>query len=339
MGLCKGIVRLGVIGGLATGAVVVAAQASPRFAALLGQTKARIIGVIDSQIDDPVALRAQLRDLERQYPARITEVRGELSQVDRQIAALKQDKLVAAGVVELVTADLGELKGLLDQAEAARTNAPTRIISVRFDGNVVPLDQAYAEGTRLRATLAAYATRVQDAERDIAFLTEQRDRLTELATTLESEQVQFQSQIWQLDSQIEMIERNEKMIELVEDRARRLDELDRFEASSLNHLTERMASIRAEQEQRLAQLTRKAETDYEQQVKARLDAEKISREAFENASRGMVISPQRLIIDGTTGAHDVGADNNEDQTVIIGDDADDDQPTGPVASTDRARWN
>lgn len=330
MGLCKGVIRLGVIGGLATGAVVIAANTSPRFAALLHQAKDGVVGVIDSQIDDPVALRAQLHDLEKQYPARIAEVRSELSQIDQQIEAMKQDKLVAAGVVELVQADLSHLQGLLEQAEAARSDSPTRVISVRFDGGVIPLDQAYAQGTRLRSTLAAYAARVQGADRDLAFLEEQRNQLAELATTLEAEQMQFQAQIWQLDSQIAMIERNDKMIDLVEARSKRLDELDRFEAASLDQLTERMARIRSEQEQRLAQLNRKGVTDYEQAVKNRLEAERIGREVFERMNRDVLVSPERLIIDG------LGSDDRqaEQPATIIGDD----KPTGPVAHRN-SRWN
>jgi hypothetical protein len=331
MGLCKGVIRLGVIGGLAAGTVVIAANTSPRFAALLHQTKTSVIGMIDSKIDDPVVLRAQLRDLERQYPTRIAEIRRELSQLDQQIEGMKQDKLVAAGVVELVQADLAQLKGLLEQAEAARSESPTRVISVRFDGGVVPLDQAYANGARLRSTLAAYAARVESAERDMAFLEDQREQLIELASTLEAEQMQFQAQIWQLDSQIAMIERNEKMINLVEARSKRLDELDRFEASSLTQLTDRMAQIRSEQEQRLAQLNRRGVTDYEQAVKNRLESERIGREVFERTNRDVIVSPERLIIDGITGRSDRQA---EQPAKIIGDDA----PTGPVARGN-SRWN
>lgn len=299
MGLCKGIIRLGVITGLTAGGVVLAANASPRFAALLHQAKDGVVGLVDSQIDDPVVLRAQLRDLEKQYPARIADIRSELAQLDAQIEAMKQDKLVAAGVVELVQADLAQLKGLIEQAEAARKDAPTRVISVRFDGDVLPLDQAYANGTRLRSTLAAYAGRVQAADRDLAFLNDQRDQLTELATTLEAEQMQFQAQIWQLDAQIAMIERNDKMISIVEARTKRLDELDRFEAASLGQLTDRMAKIRTEQEQRLAQLNRKSVTDYEQAVKNRLETERVSREVFHRSTQ-TIIAPDRLIIEGTS---------------------------------------
>ena len=73
----KGLVRYGLIAGLVAGAGVVVAGPE-RVSALLTQTHDSIHAQIDKCVKDPVALRAQLRKLEGQYPARIAEVRASL---------------------------------------------------------------------------------------------------------------------------------------------------------------------------------------------------------------------------------------------------------------------
>ena len=73
MALVKTAVRVAVIGGLATGVAVLVAGPE-RVMALAGQARHTVNHVIDSQIDDPIALRAQLKSLESEYPKRIATV-------------------------------------------------------------------------------------------------------------------------------------------------------------------------------------------------------------------------------------------------------------------------
>ena len=282
MAVCKGICRLLTITGLATGAAVVIAGPE-RIAMLAGQARDFVVERIDGAIEDPVAMRAQLKELETQYPKRIAEVRGELASLDGQINKLARDQKVAQRVVDLASDDLDELEALLAHADEVRSNEPSRVIRVRFDGQSVPLEDAFANATRLTGTIQLYNDRAAGAARDLELLNEQRTRLSDLVTELETEHAQFQSQLAQLEGQIEMIARNDTLIDLMERREATIDEIERFEAASLDHFSARMSQVRAQQESRLASLfDRRDGTDYEQAAKAMLDAETIQRDAFES---------------------------------------------------------
>lgn len=285
MCIVKSVMRIAVVGGLATGVAVLVAGPE-RVAALAGQCRTAVCNKIDQSIDDPVALRAQLRTLEAEYPKRITSVRADLAELEAQLSELQRDKSVSERVVEMAAADLNELKDMLVRAENARTEAPTAVINVRFDNQAFSLDQAYSRATQINNTLNVYSTRAADADRDLGFLNQQKDRLAELLSTLETERAQFQAQIWQLDGQIEMIARNEKLIDIVEKRQESIDRHSRFEAVSLEQITGRMAQIRAEQESRLQSLASHTETtNYEKKAKVMLDTENTARDVFHRSEQ------------------------------------------------------
>ena len=80
----KHVIRVGVIGALLVGAGVVIAGPH-RVRAMFHQARDNINCKIDRNITDPVALRAQLRDLAGQYPKRIAEVRSDLTELREQL--------------------------------------------------------------------------------------------------------------------------------------------------------------------------------------------------------------------------------------------------------------
>jgi len=296
MALVKTAVRIAVIGGLATGAAVLVAGPE-RVAAIGGQVRTSVNKAIDSQIDDPVALRAQLRKLESQYPERIAEVRSDLAELDAQLEDLKKDQAVSEKVVALAKADYEALSPLIAKAEAARVESPYAVINVRFGGGTLTLDQAYARGTQINQTIGAYQTRAADAAQNIAFLDQQKQRLTELLTELETERAEFQAQVWQLDNEIAMIERNENLIDMVESREKTLNKYERYEAVSLDHVKERMRKIRAEQEAKLKELANKSEArNYEQEAQQMIETENLGREVFERSLEETKLAPTTIEI-------------------------------------------
>lgn len=291
MALCRTLTRVAVIGGVATGAAVVIAGPQ-RVSALFTQARQSVGQTIDSVIDDPVALRSQLRQLESQYPQRIGEVRGQLAEVRDQASRLEREKQIADRVVELASADLQEMQGLLEQAQAARDESPTAIVKVRFDegpGGVVPLDEAYSRAAQLSATVEAYRGRAEQATTNLAFLNEQADRLGSLLEKLEGERAALQAQLWQLNGEIDMIARNDKIIEMTERRQKALAELERYDAVSLDQVRGRLNKIRAEQEARLESLMGDPATmNYEEQAKAMITSEQTAKRLFdESKARAM----------------------------------------------------
>ncbi|MEL6798193.1 MAG: hypothetical protein AAFO89_15405, partial [Planctomycetota bacterium] len=253
--------RVGVIGALGVGAAFLVAEAAqPGSArAIVKQAGHNVSSAINSNIDDPVALREQLRDLESQYPKKIEAVRGDLAELEGQIAQFERELAVAERVVALADQDLGEMQHLLAKAEDARSTH--RIVRVRFDNESMDMSQAYAKAERIQQLRDSYANRASEIGRDLTFLTEQESHFGELLTTLETERAQFQNQLWQLDQEIDAIARNERLLEILEDRQRTLDEMSPYSADSLDQVTSRISSIKAEQKARMEALTNRSLED------------------------------------------------------------------------------
>lgn len=305
MPLVKTALRLVVIGGLATGTAVLIAGPE-RVAHLAGQARNSMIKVIDDNIDDPVILRSQLRELADQYPEQIAELRGSIAEIDTQIAQITHERAVAEKVVEMATQDQAELASRLEQAEQARVESPYATISVRFDSRSYPLEKAYKRATDVNNTIASYQSRVNHATQTISALETQREVFSEALTTLETELSEYHAQLAVLDSEIEMLSRNERALDMLEDHSRTIDQLDRFDASSLDHVKARIAKARSEQEMRFESLKHREErNDYEAKAKAMLGAEEAARDIFQKSMfhapagpESIEIGPERKSNDG-----------------------------------------
>ena len=275
-GIICSTVRFGVIGALGLGsAFLVAEAAAPGSArAIVGQAKQHLSSVITNNIDDPVALRAQLRELEAQYPEKISQVRSDLNELRSQRSKFDRELAIASRVVELADADLGALAGLLDQAEEARQNNGYAVVRVSFDNRSMDMESAYGKANEIRELRSSYAQRSADIERDLGYLQQQEERLADLLGKLETERASFQQQLWQLDRQVDAIARNERMLEMMEKREATIDELSPYTANSLDQVTSRLSEIRAEQEDRMASLGRSSDTEsYLERAKGQVDAD------------------------------------------------------------------
>ncbi len=271
MPLCKTIVRVAVLGVVAGTAVVLVAQ-TPRGSALYSQVKQGVADKIDRHIDDPVALRNQLRKLEAQYPERIAAVRADLSEVQRHLTELERERAVGERVLELTRTDLEVLEDLITRAEEARSQNGMRAVRVSFDNQSLDIAGAYARANSVASTHQAYASRQNDIERDLDLLSQQEARLGELLAQLETEQNQFQAQLWQLDQQVDAIARNERMIGMLETRDRAIARHDRYQSHSLHEVQGKIAERLASQERRLAGLATVTERQsYEQRAQFELD--------------------------------------------------------------------
>lgn len=279
MSLGKYVVRGTVIGGLALGGLV--ALAGPdRFGALFSQARTAVNDQIDKSITDPVALRAQLRTLQEQYPKRIADVRGDLAQLRAQMAQLNRDAAVSQRVVQMADADLEKLSAAIDHASAATVQqasfepgVPAEVVIV-LNGDRLPLSAAQTRTHEIASTRNAYSARIADIERDRGYMLQQERQLTQLLTKLENEQTAFSAQMFDLDRQIDAIGRNDRMIAIISDRQQSLDEQSRYRAASLDHITTKLADIRARQEATLSSIAKmQATTSYEDAAKTALDRE------------------------------------------------------------------
>lgn len=281
----KHLIRYAVITGLVGGTAAVVAGPD-RLGALFQQAQSKINTCIDSNIDDPIALRSQMKQLEGQYPERIAEVRGDLAELNEQVAQLKRELAVSERVVALTNADIDQMQTLISRAEAAQSTmhlasdsmdaAPrAQIIRVVFNGESIDLKDAYTRANKIQQVRMAYANRANEINRDLGYLGQQESRLTQLATQLDTEYQDFQAQMWQMDRQVDTISRNERLITMMEKRQQTLDEQGRYGADSLQQLSSRFADIRAKQEARLETLGQSSNAiNYEDRAKFDLDARK-----------------------------------------------------------------
>jgi len=292
MAFSKVLVRTTVIAGL-VGLVGLAVVGPVRARILAEKVRGNINSAVDACIDDPSALRAQIRELESQYAPRIAQTRSDLGQVKGQIAELRREQVVAQRVVEIAQADLQKLQGMLARADSIRDIGSNVIVAgysgnhaeenagevrIHFNNESLSYDQAVSKAQQVEQVIAAYASRHEEIDRDLGYMGEQQRRLAELNDKLETERAQFQAQLVALDHQIDAIARNERMIDMMQRREDAMAANSRYEAGSLENLKGRLAEIRTKQEAQLETIGRGSTSNgYEAKAKVELDARNLKK--------------------------------------------------------------
>jgi hypothetical protein len=297
MGLTKTVVRAGVITALVGGAAVVIAGPE-RIGACVSQTRHSVNKVIDSKISDPVALRAQLRTLESQYPYRIQEVQGDLAELDQQMTLLRRDMESSRLAADMAEDDLNQMQAVLTKAQEAKDQGLAQVVKVRFaEERPVSMEQAMTKATRVSQVRDAFLAKASDIERDLGYLDQQHERLTDLLAQLKTEQTEFQTQLFSLDRQVDAIARNDRMITIMEKRQDTIENHSRYRAASLDQITGRLADIRARQESKLQTFTQSSEIkNYENAAKYLLDSRQSQRPLKASAPKTVEISPSVIEI-------------------------------------------
>jgi chromosome segregation ATPase len=272
--LSRGLLRWGIIGGLALGGLTILIGPD-RVGAAFDQLRSSARDAADSLIDDPIALRRQLQSLAEQYPTRIGQVRGELAEVERQIRQLEQDSEVAKRVVSMANDDLNRLR----MAVAGGETPTGRLITLResqMTDKEDSLQAAKEEARRINNVRLSYQDRFAANRQQIEFLTQQQDRLTKILGRLESEYSDFETKMAVLDRQIDSIERNERLIDMTKEQQAMLADYDKFgEVGNLGQLESKLAELRTVQEAQLEALARAGvPSDYEQRAKAEIADER-----------------------------------------------------------------
>ena len=270
-----GLITLAVGGVVAVGAAMIAGP--QRTHMVIDQVHTNVIEAIDDNIEDPRILRNQLRELEQEYPERISDLRGDLAELRSQIGQLAREEAVSRLVVELSQVDLDELQPMVTNMDGAvlTSSSGARVVStLRYQGRLMTAEQARSKVNRIRQTQEAYAGRAADAAHDLVYLRQQEQRMEDLLVQLESEHTQFQAQLWQLERQVDAIARNERLIEMLGDRQEVLDSYSNFEIKSLDGMTSRLSEVRSRQEAELEFLAAGQDnSDYEGMARMQLDGE------------------------------------------------------------------
>ena len=246
------ILRWGLVTGLALGGVTLLVGPE-RVAAGLACVRAKAQSVFDSVSDDPLVLRRQLQELGNEYPHRIAKVRGEIAEVDKQVAQFHEDSEVAQRVIAITTEDLMELKTLITRAE----RISDRPVFIRFEGIRFDCDQARSEARHIAQIRLNYTDRLATNDQQLGVLQQQKGRLHEILNKLEDEYGTFQTQMWQLDRQIDAIQRNDRLIEMTRELQATLAGYDRWgQVGNLKQLESKLAELRTIQDAQLETLSR-----------------------------------------------------------------------------------
>lgn len=286
----KTVVRGVVITALA-GGVLVAVAGPHRAHAMFDQTRNSVINVIDSNIDDPILLRAQVKKLESQYPGKIAEVRSDLSEVQTQIGQIHREQQIATKVVALASNDLGVVDSQIAQARVTQSANPGAIVRISFNNKPVDLEDAYAKRQQIEQTQNLYSTRAADLQTDLGYLRDQEIQLADLLERLVTEQSEFQAKLFQLDAQIDTIARNDRLIDMMEDRQETIDAHSRFQANSLDQLNGRLSNIRNEQRARLEAIAgRDQSKSYIDEAQFLIDQEGRTK-SFESPNQQLLVEP------------------------------------------------
>ncbi|MFO0827133.1 MAG: hypothetical protein U0572_03200 [Phycisphaerales bacterium] len=290
--LSRGLLRWGIIGGLALGGLTILVGPE-RVAAAFAQVRSKARQAADDFVDDPVALRRQLQSLAEQYPTRIGQVRGEIAEVDRQIRQLEHDSEVAKRVVAMATDDLSRLRVAVTNAESSTQ----RLVGLRDDSPKATVDTAKEEARRINNVRLSYQDRYASGKQQLDFLGQQKDRLQKVLQRLETEYSEFESKMCVLDRQIDSIERNERLIEMTKEQQMLLADYDKFgEVGNLGQLEGKLAELRTVQEAQLEALSKAGiPNDYEQRAKADLADEKWNSAQLGNDPLGLEPVPVKQL--------------------------------------------
>jgi chromosome segregation ATPase len=272
---------VGLISGLALGGLTLLIGPH-KVAAGLHQIRVKAQTIIDQVSDEPAALRRQLQVMADEYPERIAEVRGELAAVNHEIAVFDRDTDVSARVVAMTTDDLVDLKTLVTKARNV-SNSTRQAIYVRFKGIRFDVDQAYSEGNRINDVRVSYQDRLASNQQQLSFLNEQKGRLVEILDRLESENSEFQTKMWQLDSQIDAIERNERLIDMTKELQATLDSYDKWgKIGNLKMLTSKLEEMKTIQTAQLESIRQtNIRWDYAKEATRQLDGNNTATNYFE----------------------------------------------------------
>ena len=280
--LAKTLIKTTLIGttviGVTAGAALLTAGPK-RVGAVIDQTVESVKHAIDERIDDPVALRSRLRELEAQYPERIASLRADHAELKSQILQLERERAISRRVVELADEDLAMLRPALGEASAQAVSlsgaSDDHLTAVMVENRVWSARRAQAKVRQVENTRNAHATRAADAEHSLVYLRQQSGRFEEAIAQLESEQAEFRVQLDQLNRQVDSIQRNQRLIEMLAERKRTLEECESYDCASLDQVTGKLGLILDRQAAELDVLSSTADAfDYEDLAREELGRER-----------------------------------------------------------------
>lgn len=277
----KTIFRTALIGGLAVGGMTLLVGPQ-RVMAGGAQIQHFFTSWFDSNVEDPVVIRYQLKQLQKAYPEKIRETVRHLAEIDSEIAAVQRDRDVAQKMISTGQADLASLRSLVDKAGyVQQASYSDRPVVIRFQGQHLTVEQAYSKAATVQQTAMNYSERLAVNERDMKLLLGQRERMASQLDQLQSEYAAFQAKTAQIERQIASIERNKSITNSLEEREDMLASNDRWNVANLDQIVNRLSAVQSEQQAMLEALSKRAvERDYEKEALGRIALDNLKADPF-----------------------------------------------------------
>jgi chromosome segregation ATPase len=226
---------------------------------------------VDELVDSRVALRHEVKKLQREYPKRIADLRVQLTELERDQIACERDRQVAREVVTLAEADVELLRERLASVET--TGAEGDFVSVEFRSELLARDQAVARASRIAETASSYRAQLEDLNAESEMLAAERSRLKAALAQTESEYRTFQAEVGSLMREIEAVKRKEKLVALAERQKRDQESLFEDQATALGRVKELIERRRIQLDERLkAARAFPGGNEYEARARLRLNA-------------------------------------------------------------------
>jgi len=237
--------------------------------AVIMQAQESVQSKLDSLMDNPVALRAELERLEAEYPVRIRAVQKDLGELKVEAKRLQWERAVSDRVVAMAQDDLGGVG-----ATAQATTSGNNLVRVAGFPVAAVRTKSRAQVARIQDLIQMHSIRSEDAARDLGYMNREIGRFQTLLTELETERTQYHAQLEQLNRQVDSIRRNERLLNMLRQRQGLLEKAGRFKAHSLDQISGRLSGIRSQQEAELELLSNtEIETDYEGRAQVELHQE------------------------------------------------------------------
>jgi len=226
---------------------------------------------VDELVDSRVALRHEVKKLQREYPKRIADLKVQLRELERDQVACQRDRRVAQEVVTLAESDVELLRERIAAGEAVGREGA--FVSVEFRAELLDRDQAVARASRIAETASSYRAQLGDLTAENEMLSSERVRLqAELAAT-ESEYRTFSAEVGSLLREIESVKRKEKLVALAERKRRDNEDLFQDQATALGRVREMIERRRIQLDERLkAARALPGGNEYEAKARLRLAA-------------------------------------------------------------------
>ncbi|MCB9895954.1 MAG: hypothetical protein H6839_16090 [Planctomycetes bacterium] len=236
------------------------------------------------EVDELIArqkdMKEELSALRVQYPKQIAMLKGQLNDIDRQLAKLDKEETRATDIVKLCEEDISYLE---DQGDVVGSvYADARVIEHR--GSKYTLEEAEQLVTRIAETREIYVARLDDIANERNILTAEKEQITVEVQAVETEQAEFEAEYQSLVREIERLQRNEELLKVAESRRGIGDDRHSEAMATLDSVKSAVERARLEQEERL-KAARVAPKSLDYETRAKLLELQRQREAKQKTER------------------------------------------------------